>query len=296
MAFCKYCGKQLSDGETCSCNAVQQENSSTDYADVKNEVNGDSYYQQPPVQQYQQPMQQYQQGRGIYGQQPYYIPQVQRQTVSKFSVFINVIKGYFKSPSKTKSTAVQNVDIPSALISLAVYVISLIISLFSYEGAIRIKTGMDINVGLTFLFAILFGVIFFGIQFLSILFYSLYSGKRGVSKSIFIYCAVGKIFPSMLIIVIGLISLISPILGAILFIIPAAIIIIDTFKAQIVFGKVPESFADYSMLVFLVSLGLLLTVVFVIVLLSILLAHNAISTLSSFNPEDLIGGLFNDIY
>ena len=121
MSFCKYCGKQLQDGEVCTCQQAQQ---SAGAAQPQQEFNQQSAGAAQPQQGFNQQaaQQTFQQGAG---QQTYQQAQQgfnqqqasqQMEAVKKAGAnaaldYVNVLKGLFTSPVETVSAFVAKANV-----------------------------------------------------------------------------------------------------------------------------------------------------------------------------------------
>lgn len=113
MSFCKYCGRQLQDGEICNCQQTQQPVGGT--AQPQQEFN-----QQAAQQTFQQgtAQQTFQQGAGQQTQQGFNQQQASQQmdAVKKAGAnaaldYVNVLKGLFTSPVETVSAFVAKANV-----------------------------------------------------------------------------------------------------------------------------------------------------------------------------------------
>lgn len=101
MSFCKYCGRQLQDGEVCTCQQAQQ---SAGAAQPQQEFN-----QQAAQQTFQQGagQQTYQQAQQGFNQQQ----ASQQMDAVKKAGYVNVLKGLFTSPVETVSAFVAKANV-----------------------------------------------------------------------------------------------------------------------------------------------------------------------------------------
>lgn len=98
MSFCKYCGKQLQDGEVCTCQQAQQ---SAGAAQPQQEFN-----QQAGQQTYQQAQQGFNQQQA--SQQ---MDAVKKAGANAALDYVNVLKGLFTSPVETVSAFVAKANV-----------------------------------------------------------------------------------------------------------------------------------------------------------------------------------------
>ena len=102
MSFCKYCGRQLQDGEVCTCQQAQQ---SAGAAQPQQEFN-----QQAAQQTFQQGagQQTYQQAQQGFNQQQasQQMDAVKKAGANAALDYVNVLKGLFTSPVETVSAFV----------------------------------------------------------------------------------------------------------------------------------------------------------------------------------------------
>lgn len=98
MSFCKYCGKQLQDGEVCTCQQAQQ---SAGAAQPQQEFN-----QQAGQQTYQQAQQGFNQQQA--SQQ---MDAVKKAGANAALDYVNVLKGVFTSPVETVSAFVAKANV-----------------------------------------------------------------------------------------------------------------------------------------------------------------------------------------
>lgn len=110
MSFCKYCGRQLQDGEICNCQQTQQPVGGT--AQPQQEFN-----QQAAQQTFQQgtAQQTFQQGAGQQGfnqqQASQQMDAVKKAGANAALDYVNVLKGLFTSPVETVSAFVAKANV-----------------------------------------------------------------------------------------------------------------------------------------------------------------------------------------
>ena len=97
MSFCKYCGRQLQDGEVCTCQQAQQ---SAGAAQPQQEFN-----QQAAQQTFQQAA-----GQQTY-QQAQQMDAVKKAGANAALDYVNVLKGVFTSPVETVSAFVAKANV-----------------------------------------------------------------------------------------------------------------------------------------------------------------------------------------
>lgn len=95
MSFCKYCGKQLQDGEVCTCQQAQQ---SAGAAQPQQEFNQQTFQQGAGQQTYQQ-------------QASQQMEAVKKAGANAALDYVNVLKGLFTSPVETVSAFVAKANV-----------------------------------------------------------------------------------------------------------------------------------------------------------------------------------------
>jgi len=98
MSFCKYCGRQLQDGEVCTCQQAQQ---SAGAAQPQQEFN-----QQAAQQTFQQGA-----GQQTYQQASQQMDAVKKAGANAALDYVNVLKGLFTSPVETVSAFVAKANV-----------------------------------------------------------------------------------------------------------------------------------------------------------------------------------------
>lgn len=110
MSFCKYCGKQLQDGEVCTCQQAQQAQQSAGAAQPQQGFN-----QQAAQQTFQQGagQQTYQQAQQGFNQQQasQQMDAVKKAGANAALDYVNVLKGLFTSPVETVSAFVAKANV-----------------------------------------------------------------------------------------------------------------------------------------------------------------------------------------
>ena len=172
MAFCSYCGRQLNEGEVCTCR--QQNNPVAQQPPVQ------QFTQQPPVQQYGQQIP-VQQGFQPTAQKP------QIQLNLNPNLFVEFIKNYFKNPNEAVRLGAKNKDI----ISMLIFGLAFVFTNGLAQAAIGIKLQMTVGINLStfsfilFVFGLLFGV--FGMALPAVLnIVGCFINKKELSKKEFI--------------------------------------------------------------------------------------------------------------
>ena len=100
MSFCKYCGKQLQDGEVCTCQQAQQ---SAGAAQPQQEFNQQTFQQGAGQQTYQQGFNQQQASQQMEA--------VKKAGANAALDYVNVLKGLFTSPVETVSAFVAKANV-----------------------------------------------------------------------------------------------------------------------------------------------------------------------------------------
>lgn len=103
MSFCKYCGKQLQDGEVCTCQQAQQPAGA---AQPQQEFNQQTFQQGAGQQTYQQAQQGFNQQQA--SQQ---MDAVKKAGANAALDYVNVLKGLFTSPVETVSAFVAKANV-----------------------------------------------------------------------------------------------------------------------------------------------------------------------------------------
>ena len=103
MSFCKYCGRQLQDGEVCTCQQAQQPAGA---AQPQQEFNQQTFQQGAGQQTYQQAQQGFNQQQA--SQQ---MDAVKKAGANAALDYVNVLKGLFTSPVETVSAFVAKANV-----------------------------------------------------------------------------------------------------------------------------------------------------------------------------------------
>ena len=107
MSFCKYCGRQLQDGEVCTCQQAQQSAGAAQPQQGFNQQAAQQTFQQGAGQQtYQQAQQGFNQQQA--SQQ---MDAVKKAGANAALDYVNVLKGLFTSPVETVSAFVAKANV-----------------------------------------------------------------------------------------------------------------------------------------------------------------------------------------
>lgn len=107
MSFCKYCGRQLQDGEVCTCQQAQQSAGAAQSQQGFNQQAAQQTFQQGAGQQtYQQAQQEFNQQQA--SQQ---MDAVKKAGANAALDYVNVLKGLFTSPVETVSAFVAKANV-----------------------------------------------------------------------------------------------------------------------------------------------------------------------------------------
>ena len=188
---------------------------------------------------------------------------------------------YFKSPVTAKTAAINRKDYGSALLMNGLTLVSYYIYAICLQGGLSIRYHFEFSAVLSLLYPLLFFAIILGFQFLDVFIYSVYSNsrKRLVNNKtafpIYINISTSRIFSIMLLFFASLMSLASPILGAIIVLSVISISIMSSAISKIRYGMEPTSFGDEVIYVltgffsFLLATLLLILFIYLYVRLSV---------------------------
>ena len=112
MSFCKYCGRQLQDGEVCTCQQAQQSAGAAQPQQEFNQQAAQQTFQQGAGQQAQQNAYQQQAQQGFNQQQAsQQMDAVKKAGANAVLDYVNVLKGLFTSPVETVSAFVAKANV-----------------------------------------------------------------------------------------------------------------------------------------------------------------------------------------
>ena len=115
MSFCKYCGRQLQDGEVCTCQQAQQSAGAAQPQQEFNQQAAQQTFQQAAQQTFQQGagQQTYQQAQQGFNQQQasQQMDAVKKAGANAALDYVNVLKGLFTSPVETVSAFVAKANV-----------------------------------------------------------------------------------------------------------------------------------------------------------------------------------------
>lgn len=112
MSFCKYCGRQLQDGEVCTCQQAQQSAGAAQPQQEFNQQAVQQTFQQGAGQQAQQNAYQQQAQQGFNQQQAsQQMDAVKKAGANAALDYVNVLKGLFTSPVETVSAFVAKANV-----------------------------------------------------------------------------------------------------------------------------------------------------------------------------------------
>lgn len=112
MSFCKYCGRQLQDGEVCTCQQAQQPAGAAQPQQGFNQQAAQQTFQQGAGQQAQQNAYQQQAQQGFNQQQSsQQMDAVKKAGANAALDYVNVLKGLFTSPVETVSAFVAKANV-----------------------------------------------------------------------------------------------------------------------------------------------------------------------------------------
>jgi len=124
-----------------------------------------------------------------------------------------------------------------------------------FEVGLTIRYHARFDAVIAFVYPLVFFIIVFGLQYVNVLLYYVYSKRRVQPKpqvpgSIFIYLSTGRLFSSMIIAFAALVSIGSPILGTIIASVTLVCLLVYTgIQSKLEFGVKPESFLDSFMFI-----------------------------------------------
>lgn len=265
--FCSYCGKELSNGELCNCPDAQRErngNFQPNYNQQKKKLpnNTNSVYNAPS---------QNNNGSQIYNVEN--LPKINaQQAKNSFGNFGAFLKMTIFTPQKAIETAVENNDMPTALISAAAFVVAMI--LMDTGLVVRLEMGEMFGIGLlSFLFC---GIFILGGHFVQILVNGKLNSKTISAKSSFIAASATTLTSSLFSVIFALFFMISPMIGAVVLLVGIVLriglrISATTYMA----GSVTKSAKSLW-----ISVGLYVGIVLVLVGLICLIGRSILSELA----------------
>jgi len=273
MKYCKFCGKQLADNETCNCNeALQEKNTmdstqwtSTDYTDNQEELIQEELIQEEPIQD--EPIQAKEDAK-----------EKRQQTAetlkTAFHNIIPFVKSLIHAPGKTIKAAAENTDLPLSGILYASYTIALILCNVCMSSTMITSIGrkylrinflsdfLSINYGWIVFSALLSSIAVLVITVLFVLILAAIFHTSYAPRQIIAACGSIFVYPTALFLLAGIFGFISSYIAVILFVLGnIAYLVMFQFVVKTLFNKDDNSSYLVTSILIITILFLLTSVV-----------------------------------